>query len=202
MNLRKLFPTMLSMIIAGSFPQFAQALEIGTDMPMTEIEMKNVDGNMVSLSDVTGDKGTLIIFTCNHCPYVKAWEERSVKAGNKAMKAGFGVIALNSNDPSEYKDDGYENNQKRSTNSGMMYPYVVDDGSQLAKAFGATRTPEFFLFNADGKLEYHGALDDNAQDADDVSAHYLQDAIDAQLRGQTISVPTTKSVGCSIKFYK
>ncbi len=193
---------LLAALVLPSLASASDALSIGSALPMSDAKMKNVDGAMVSIGEVKGDKGTLVIFTCNHCPYVKAWEERTVALANKATKDGFGVIAINANDPTEYKDDGFDHNVKRAKNAGMMYPYVVDKGSKLAKAFGATRTPEFFLFDVDDTLIYHGALDDNAQDASAVSATYLQDAMTAHLSGQPMKMSTTKSVGCSIKFYK
>ncbi len=204
MQVRNLVLLAVIIGITGILPPsgLAGSLEIGAAMPMVDTEMKNIDGSTVSLASVSGAKGTLVIFTCNHCPYVKAWEERTVATANEAMKAGYGVIAINPNDPSEYKDDGFEANQNRAKNAGMMYPYVVDEGSKLALAFGAKRTPEFFLFDAEGILIYHGALDDNAQDADGVSKTYLQDALTANTNGQAITTTKSKSVGCSIKFYK
>jgi peroxiredoxin len=204
MQVRNLVILAVAISIATSIPAIglAGSLEIGAAMPMVDFEMKNIDGSMVSLASASGDKGTLVIFTCNHCPYVKAWEDRTVTTANEAMKAGYGVVAINPNDPSEYKDDGFEANQSRATNAGMMYPYVVDEGSKLARAFGAKRTPEFFLFNASGTLIYHGALDDNAQDVNGVSKTYLQDALAANINGQAIATTQSKSVGCSIKFYK
>jgi len=204
MQVRNLVVLAVAIGITASLPAIglAGSLEIGAAMPMSDTEMKNVDGSMVSLASVSGEKGTLVIFTCNHCPYVKAWEERTVITANEAMKAGYGVIALNPNDPQEYKDDGFEANQKRAQNAGMMYPYVVDEGSKLALAFGAKRTPEFFLFDSSGTLIYHGALDDNAQDVNGVSKTYLQDALTANTDGQAITTTQSKSVGCSIKFYK
>jgi peroxiredoxin len=199
----RLFAVFLAMALTLPLVVHAgPALEIGSHMPTLDARMKNVDDAMISFADVKGDKGTLVIFTCNHCPYVKAWEERTVATANKAMKAGYGVIAVNPNDPTEYQDDGFDSNKIRAKNAGMMYPYVVDEGSRLAQLFGATRTPEFFLFDANGILVYHGALDDNAQDVSAVSNNYLQIALDANMKGQAISTSMTKSVGCSIKYYK
>lgn len=175
-------------------------LAIGADMVMADTEMANVDGRVVTLAGAKGDKGTLVIFTCNHCPYAKAWEARISDVGNAAMKMGFGVVAVNPNDPVSYPEDGPEEMKARSAELGFEFPYVVDATSDVARAFGASKTPEVFLFDADDKLVYYGAVDDNYRDANDVEAHYLQDAIKAVAAGQPVEKKVTKALGCSIKF--
>jgi peroxiredoxin len=177
------------------------ALEIGDRIVMTAAKMKNVDESQVSIADVVGEKGTLVLFTCNACPFVKAWEERIADLGNRFRAKGIGVIAINSNDPSVNAEDGFERMQERARNRGFEFPYVVDAGSRVAHAMGATRTPEAFLFDATGKLVYHGVIDDNAHVAADVERHYLRDALQALVGGTEISVKTTKALGCTIKFY-
>jgi peroxiredoxin len=161
--------------------------------------MKSVDGSAVSIADVAGKQGTLVVFSCNHCPFVKAWQGRIASVGNAAKTRGIGVIIINSNDPTAYPEDSYAEMQKRSQQLGFAFPYVVDATSDVARAFGATHTPEAFLFDKDGKLVYHGAIDDS-KEADQVAAHYLQDAIDAALAGKAVPVAETKAIGCSIKF--
>jgi hypothetical protein len=180
----------------------APALEIGDALPRSEAKMKNVDGRELSLDAVIGAKGTLVLFTCNACPWVKAWEERTVALGNEYAKKGIGVVAVNSNDPAVVKDDGFEPMRKRARERGIEYPYVVDEGSRLARAFDATRTPEAFLFDADGRLVYHGTIDDNAQSPGEVKERYLRDALQALVDGTKIAVAFTKSLGCTIKLYK
>lgn len=189
--------TVMAMLVAAAAQ--AWALELGDVAPKSDVKMKNVDGKELSVADVKGVKGTLVIFSCNHCPFVKAWEERITALGNGALKQGVGVIQINSNDPAK-AGDTYEAMQDRAKARGFQFPYVVDADSGVARAFGATRTPEVFLFDAAGKLVYHGAIDDNHKDAAAAKEHYLKDALDALVAGKEITVKTTKAVGCSIKF--
>ena len=185
----------LSVMVVGS----AFGLNIGDKAPSTSVKMKNVDGKELSIADVTGKNGTLVIFSCNHCPFVKAWQDRIAAIGNSGRDKGIGVIVINSNDPAEYSEDSYAEMQKRAQKLGFTFPYVVDATSDVARAFGATRTPEAFLFDKDGKLVYHGAVDDS-QEASGVTKHFLQDAIDASTAGQQVANKETKFVGCGIKF--
>jgi peroxiredoxin len=180
--------------------QMTTPLALGAKVPLATTKMKNVDGNMLSIADVAGKAGTLVIFTCNHCPYVKAWQSRIVELGNSYATKGVGVIAVNANDPKVAEDDSYEVMQQRAKDGGMQFPYVVDATSNLARAFGATRTPEAFLFDKDGKLVYHGTIDDNGQEPDKVENAYLKNALEAVLAGRDVPVKETKSIGCSIKF--
>lgn len=175
---------------------------LGEKAPMAGVAMKNVDGREVSIAGVAGPNGTLVIFSCNHCPYVKAWEDRMVAIGNEYAKRGIGVIAVNSNDPAAYPDDSMAAMQQRAREKGYGFPYVVDATSDVARAFGATRTPEAFLFDGSGALAYHGAIDDNSQDAGKVTKRFLPDALDAVLAGREVPVKETKTLGCSIKFRK
>jgi peroxiredoxin len=185
-----------SMSLAAS----AFGLNIGDKAPSTTVKMKNVDGSAVSIADVAGKQGTLVVFSCNHCPFVKAWQGRIASVGNTAKAKGVGVIVINSNDPTDYPEDGYAEMQKRSQELGFAFPYVVDATSDVARSFGATRTPEAFLFDKDGKLVYHGAIDDS-KEADQVSKHFLQDAVDAAVAGKAVPVAETKFVGCGIKYH-
>jgi len=185
------------LLLAGS----SFALEIGAAVPHAERAMKNVDGSMVSVQSVKGEKGVMVIFSCNTCPYVIAWNERMTELGKKAQKNGIGVIVINSNDPKVQPGDNMDAMVEMAKNTGYTFPYVVDEESMMAKAFGATRTPEIFLFNADGKLVYHGAIDDNSQDASAVEKHYLRDAIHAVKKGTAIETTQTKAIGCTIKFH-
>ena len=191
------------LVTLASFTASALAggLSIGDAMPMSDVKLKGTSGGSYSLADAAGEKGTLVIFTCTHCPYVKKWESRTVAVANEFASKGVGVVALNSNDPSKYAGDSFEGMQERAASAGMKYPYVVDAGSKLAKAFGAQRTPEFFLFNAEGKLVYHGTIDDSVESAETVEKHYLRDALTALVEGREIPEAKTKALGCSIKFY-
>lgn len=177
-----------------------KALAIGGAIPMLDQKMKNVDGKEVAVADVKGAKGTLVIFTCNACPYAKAWEDRIVALGNEYKSKGIGVIAVNANDPGKVAEDGYDQMKTRSQEKKFGFPYVVDDTSNVARAYGATRTPEAFLFDAQGKLVYHGTIDDNSADPGKVSSRYLSDALAAVSSGKEVAVKETKAMGCGIKF--
>ena len=178
----------------------AGVLAIGAAAPMADQKMMNVDGKEISVADVRGTKGTLVIFTCNACPWAKAWEDRIVALGNEFQKKGIGVIAVNANDPAKAADDGYDQMKARAKDKGFGFPYVVDSTSKVARAYGASRTPEAFLFDASGKLVYHGTIDDNAQEPDKVQSRYLKDALTAVSSGQDVAVKETKALGCGIKF--
>jgi peroxiredoxin len=175
-------------------------LPLGAKAPLATTKLKNVDGKLVSIADVTGKAGTLVVFTCNHCPFAKAWEERIVELGNSYSKKGVGVILINANDPAKYAEDALPEMQVHAKTRGMHVPYVVDDTSAVARAFGATVTPEAFLFDKSGKLAYHGTIDDNHKEPDKVQSRYLKDALDAVVAGKAPAMPETKSLGCGIKF--
>ncbi len=205
MNLRALSMVVLSMMVA--VPVLAQnegpkPLALGAAAPMKTATMKNVDGRDLSIADIEGKNGTLVVFTCNHCPYAIAWEERIVKLGNGCAAKGIGMVAVNSNDPTIVPGDGMDDMKKRATERKMGFPYVVDQDSKLAKAFGATRTPEAFLFDAKGKLVYHGTIDDNHKEPEKVTKTFLADAVEAVAAGRPVELAETKALGCSIKFKK
>jgi peroxiredoxin len=193
----------VAMVLAPAPTRAAEgtgALALGAKAPLATTKMKNVDGKLVSIADVAGKAGTLVVFTCNHCPFAKGWEQRIVEIGNSYSKKGIGVILINANDPAKYAEDGLTEMQSRAKNRGLMVPYVVDDTSGVARAFGASVTPEAFLFDKAGKLAYHGTVDDNHQDASKVQKRYLIDALDAVVAGKPPAMPETKSLGCGIKF--
>ncbi len=177
-------------------------LSFGDTWPMGEVALKDVSGKMVKVDDVAGEKGTLVIFTCNHCPYVKAWDDRITALGNAYVEKGIGVVSINSNDPGVKGEDSFEEMVKRSKALGLNFPYVVDEGSKLALAFGAKKTPEIYLFDAERRLVYTGAVDDNSQDASKVTKTHLRDALEAVLAGKQPDPRATKALGCTIKFYK
>lgn len=180
----------------------AFALKPGDSLPesVAGVKMQGVDGREVSLRELAGPKGLLVIFSCNHCPWVKAWQARMVALGNEYSQKGVGVVAINSNDVTAYPDDDMEHMIAQAKEHGYRFPYVMDATSEVARAFGATRTPEAFLFDAQGKLVYHGAIDDNAEKPEEVKKTYLADALAAVVAGKPVPVAETKALGCSIKF--
>ena len=186
---------------AAVVPASAGGLALGSTAPGRDVKMKSVDEKEYSIASVAGEKGTLVIFTCNHCPWAKAWQTRIAELGNADQGRGIGVIAINANDPAAAAEDAFPEMVARAKEVGFKFPYVVDSGSTVARAFGAERTPEAFLFDSAGKLVYHGTIDDNAQDAGQVKQRYLADALDAVAGGKPVGMAETKALGCSIKFY-
>lgn len=196
--------TLFSLILISAFTPVEKVvideLEIGAKAPMTDVEVKDVSGEMVTLSDVAGEKGLLVIFSCNTCPWVSKWEDRYNPVANLAEEHGIGTIALNPNTAYRDRGDGFEDMQERAKESNYDFYYALDENSQMAKAFGATRTPHIFLFNSDMELVYRGAIDDNANSAENVEKPYLKNAIKELGAGKEISTKTSKSLGCTIKW--
>ena len=177
-------------------------LPIGAAMPMGDVKMKDISGKQVSLNDAKKKNGLLVMFSCNTCPWVVKNQERTRDIAAYALEKNIGVILVNSNEGQRGDDDSYEAMQQYAKENGYKWFYTVDENSAVADAFGATRTPENFLFNAEGKLVYHGATDDNPGDAAGVKRRHLKEAINEMLSGKDVSVATTRSVGCGIKRVK
>jgi cytochrome oxidase Cu insertion factor (SCO1/SenC/PrrC family) len=193
----------MAALVAGSTAAQAQntptSLAIGALAPKADVKMASTDGRNLSITDVRGEKGTLVVFTCNHCPWAKAWQGRIVGLGNTYTKRGVGVIVVNPNDPEAFPEDAFAVMQERAKELKMAVPYVVDATSDVARAFGATHTPEAFLFDRKGKLVYHGGIDDNAKEPEKVTARWLRDALESTVAGKSVALKETKALGCSIK---
>ncbi len=175
-------------------------LEIGSLIPQIDHRLFDTKGEYLSLNDVKGENGLLVIFSCNTCPWVIRWEDRYVTITEKYKNKGIGVIAINSNEDQFENKDSIEEMRKHARNNNYNFPYVQDFGSKMAYAFGATRTPHIFLFDKNNKLVYRGAIDDNAKSAKKVDEPFLSNAIEAIISGNPIQVSSTKALGCSIKF--
>ena len=178
----------------------AGELEIGSTMPLKDLELADISGKNITLANAKGDAGTLVVFSCNTCPWVIRWEDRYVSLANTYAQKGIGMIAVNSNAARFGGEDSLEEMLEHAKNKGYNFPYAQDPESELATAFGATKTPHIYLFNGDDKLVYRGAIDDNAKNAKKVDVPFLANAIDALLAGNPINHQTTKALGCSIKF--
>jgi glutathione peroxidase-family protein len=172
---------------------------------VTDFSLKNVDGNMVSLKDFVETKGFIIVFTCNHCPYSKQYEQRIIDLNKKYAPQGFPVIAINPNDPSVEPEDSFEEMVKRWNEKQFGFPYLFDEGQKVYPIFGATKTPHTFVLSKKTGgyyVEYIGAIDDNNKEPEKVTARYVEEAINALLKGEKPAVSTTKALGCSIKVKK
>ena len=178
----------------------AGELEIGSTMPLKNFELADISGKNITLANAKGNVGTLVVFSCNTCPWVIRWEDRYVSLANTYAHKGIGIIAVNSNAARFGGEDSLEEMVEHAKNNGYNFPYAQDPESELASAFGATKTPHIYLFNGDDKLVYRGAIDDNAKNAKKVDVPFLANAIDALLAGNPINPQTTKALGCSIKF--
>ncbi|MCW8910564.1 MAG: thioredoxin family protein [Gammaproteobacteria bacterium] len=165
-----------------------------------DFSLPGVDGNTWSLQSCRGEKGLLVMFICNHCPYVKAIRDRIVRDTRELKALGINTVAIMSNDPNEYEEDSFENMKKRAEEQKFNFLYLQDEDQSVAKAFDATHTPEIFLFDSERKLVYSGKIDDNWQVPEKAVNHYLRNAIDELLGGKEISVPETYSIGCTIKW--
>ncbi|WP_165026653.1 thioredoxin family protein [Dysgonomonas sp. ZJ279] len=179
---------------------FAQGYQIGDTV--TDFRLKNVDDTFVSLGDYKDAKGFIVVFTCNHCPYAQAYQERLVALDSKYKEKGYPVIAISPNSPIIYPADSFDEMKKRHKEAGFTFPYLFDDGQKVYPTFGATKTPHAFVLEKTSNgtvVRYIGAIDDNYEDASAVKKTYIADAVDALLAGQPVAVTTTKAIGCGIK---
>ena len=197
---------LLSIFLVAMNTQKEKMLEIGEAMPGSNVEMLNVDDTKVTLESISQENGLLVIFSCNTCPFVigngtksEGWENRYPGLGNKCAELNVGMVLVNPNEAKRTAGDSFEDMQKRYKDKDYNCYYVVDENSALADMFGALTTPHVYLFNAEGKLVYRGAIDDNVNREKDVKEHYLDNALDNMVKGNKISPETTKQLGCSIK---
>jgi len=183
-----------------------EELELGSTIPLADKEMINVDDEYYSLNDFQKENGLLVIFSCNTCPYVKAWEPRYIEINDLAEEKEIGVVLLNPNENlRESLTEGTESlaaMKEVAEDMNYPFPYLVDENHELADAFGATRTPHIYLFNNADKLVYVGAIDDNSSSADEVEHHWLRNAINELAAGKEITTQKSKAFGCSIKRVK
>ncbi len=174
-------------------------LSIGSAAPMSDVKMKDISGKEVSIKEAMQRNGVLVMFSCNTCPYVVKNQSRTRQLAAFAKENNIGVILLNSNEGGRDGSDSYADMQSYAKAQGYNFYYTVDTDSRIANAFGATRTPEVYLFNAGGVLQYKGAIDDNPSDAGNVKRGHAREAITEMLAGKEITVKESRSVGCAIK---
>ncbi|MBT8386787.1 MAG: thioredoxin family protein [Ignavibacteria bacterium] len=175
-------------------------LKLGSLAP--DFNLIGVDDKKYSLNSFADKEALIIIFSCNHCPYVKAYEGRMKQLQEDYANKGVTVVAINSNDAVNYPEDSFEEMKKRAESESFNFFYLRDDDQSIAKAYDATHTPEIFLFDKERNLAFHGKIDDNWQEPDKVVNNYLRDALNELLEGKEISVPETFTIGCTIKWKK
>ena len=180
----------------------AGELDLGSVLPLEDVKLLDISGEHISLGEAKGENGLLVIFSCNTCPWVIKWEDRYVELAKKYRSKGIGVIAINSNETTFKSSDSMDKMKEHAKDNNYNFYYAMDEGSKLAREFGASKTPHVFLFDKNDKLVYRGAVDDNANKARKVKKPYVANAIDAMLTGNDIKYASTKALGCGIKFKK
>lgn len=174
-------------------------LALGAKCP--QFSLTATDGKLYSLESFSSKKFLIVIFSCNHCPYVQAYEDRIIEI-QKDYNEYLSIVAISSNETENYPEDSFEKMKERASLKGFNFPYLFDESQEIAKAFGATHTPEIFLFDSERNLAFHGKIDDNWQDPKNVKSAYLRNAINELIEGIKISVPETFTIGCTIKWKK
>ena len=173
-------------------------LRIGDAAP--NFALTGADGRTYGLQDFADKSIFVVIFSCNHCPYVQAYEDRLITLQRDYVNRGVQLIAINSNDDVAYPEDSLQNMTARAQATGFNFPYLRDATQQVAEAYGATHTPQLFVFDPARRLAYTGKIDDNWQNAHAVSRHFLRETLDALLRDEAPPVATTHAIGCTIKW--
>ena len=194
----------LTLVVVLAMKKSSPVLTAGYDIGSiaTDFKLKNTDGSMVSLSDYSEAKGFIVVFTCNHCPYSVAYEDRIIALNTQFSKKGYPVIAINPNNPESYPDDGYEEMKIRAKEKGFTFPYLVDEGQNIYPQYGASKTPHVYVLQKQPEgpvVKYIGAIDNNHKDASKADKKYVEDAVNALLEGKEVPVSKTKAIGCSIK---
>ena len=174
-------------------------MSLALDEKAPSFELPGVDGRTHSLDEYADSDVLVLIQSCNHCPYVLAWQGRMAQIQRDYADRGVRLVAFNSNDASRYPDDSFDAMRRRAEQEGFNFDYLHDEDQSLARTLGSERTPEVFVFDRERRLVYHGAIDDN-RDETAVGTHYLRDALDAVLRGGEPPVAETTPVGCTVKW--
>lgn len=173
-------------------------LELGSEAP--DFSLPATDGKTYGLASFQDAKALCVVFSCNHCPYVQAYEDRFVALQKDFGARGFQLLAVNANDAAEYPEDNFEAMQQRAKDKHFNFPYLQDESQAVAKAYGAVRTPHVFLFDGQRKLAYVGRIDDSWNAPDKVTRRELAEAVEDLLAGKPVRTPETYAVGCTIKW--
>lgn len=192
--------SMLCFMVLASFSSGITGYQPGDKA--IDFKLKSVDGKFYSMADYKDAKGFIVIFTCNHCPFAIAYEDRIIDLHKKYAPKGYVVLAINPNDPAVQEADSYELMKTKATEKAFKFPYLFDEGQKIYPQYGATKTPHVFLLDKSLTVKYIGAIDDNVDDATAVKQRYLENAIAALEGGKDPSPAVTKAIGCSIKAKK
>jgi peroxiredoxin len=168
-------------------------------------KLKNTDGKMISLADYNSKKGVIVIFTCNHCPFAVAYEDRIIELHKKYASLGYPVISINPNDAIAYPEDDFASMKKRAKEKKFPFVYLHDETQDIAKAYGAQRTPHVYILQNEDlqfKIKYVGAIDDNTEEPEAVTKKYVESALNSLIEGKPVAESSTKAIGCSIKWKK
>jgi peroxiredoxin len=175
-----------------------EPLKLGDRAP--DFSLPGVDGKTYSLAGFAAKPALVVIFSCNHCPYVQAYEDRLIAIQRDYEDRGVQLVAINSNDDRNYPEDHFDNMVVRARQKGFNFPYLRDASQAVARSYRATHTPQLFVFDGQRRLAYIGRIDDNWERPKAAKIHYLRDAIEAILQGSAPAVPTTHAIGCTIKW--
>lgn len=198
MKMLSFFPILL-LLVAASVSPASNGYEIGDKV--SDFTLKNFDGKMISLSQYKNEKGVILIFDCNTCPYSKAYNDRIIALHSNFGPKGFPVVTINSNDSEHSPGDSFDHMVAKATQKNYDFPYLQDESQRIAKAFGATNTPHVFVLERKGNdfvVAYIGAIDNNARSAAKADKKYVEEAVSALLAGRPVSTNRTKAVGCGI----
>ena len=176
----------------------AFTLELGKDAP--DFDLPGVDGRNYSLSDFADSEILIVVFSCNHCPFVVGSEDRMNGIYSDYSGSGVSMVAINSNETEGHPTDSFEHMVRRAKDKGFEFPYLRDESQQVALAYGALRTPHFYIFDKARKLRYSGRMDDNPREPGKETTHELRDALDALLDGKDPTIPLTNPIGCNVKW--
>ncbi len=196
-----LLTTLLLGLACIGWTQRTGGLQPGDDAP--DFRLKNIDNQMVSLADYKQAKGFIIVFTCNHCPFAKLYEDRIIALHNKYASKGYPVVAINPNDATKQPEDNFEMMVQRAQEKSFPYVYLQDETQEVARTYGAARTPHVWILQKqDNKLKvvYVGGIDNNPEDAANATEKYVERAIEELQAGRMVSKATTKAIGCTIKW--
>jgi peroxiredoxin len=177
----------------------AFTLQLGQSAP--DFNLPGVDGKNYSLASFKDAKVLIVVFSCNHCPYVVGSEDRMIRFYADYAPKGVAMVAINSNETENHPTDSFEHMKTHAAEKGLKFPYVRDDSQDIAKAYGALRTPHYYVFDADRKLRYTGRMDDNPRTPGAEKTRELRDAVDAVLAGKKPPVEITNPIGCNVKWW-